>query len=132
MPYFGQEHFLTAQKTGSLSDQRYIQAKQRAVQIAGHDGIDATLTSHRLDALFGPTIGPPWTIDLVNGDHRSPCSSSPAAVAGYPHVTVPGGFVLGLPIGVSFYAGAFSDAKLVNFAFAYEQETRAGRSPAEL
>ena len=84
---------------------------------------------HRLDALVAPTIGPAWSIDLVNGDNRSMCCSPPAAVAGYPHVSVPAGFVHGLPVGVSFFAGDLEDAKVVRYAYAFEQHTQSRRTP---
>jgi len=129
MPYFGQEHFISARATGSLQDPEYLKALSRCKTLAGRDGIDAALTRHRLDVLFAPTIGPAWPIDKINGDHRLACSSSPAAVAGYPHISVPGGFIHGLPVGVSFYAGYLDDVKIVQYAYAFEQQTQMRRVP---
>ena len=124
MPYFGQEQFLKAQAAGSLEDAEYLEARSICTNMAGRDGIDAALAKHRLDVLFAPTIGAPWPIDPVNGDHRSPCCGAAAAAAGYPHVTVPGGFLHGLPIGVSFFAGHLGDAKVIRYAYAFEQHTQ--------
>jgi len=129
MPYFGQEQFLKAQAAGSLEDEAYLAARSICTNMMGRDGIDAALAGHRLDVLFAPTVGAPWTIDLVNGDHRSPCCSTPAASAGYPHVTVPGGFLHSLPVGVSFFAGRLSDAQVVRYAYAFEQQSQARQVP---
>ena len=93
------------------------------------EGIDAALASHRLDALVAPTGGVAWLTDLVNGDHHIGGFSSPAAVAGYPHLTVPAGFVHGLPVGLSFVGPAWSDARLLGYGYAFEQATRARRPP---
>lgn len=123
MPYFQQEHFLVAEATHSLEDPVYVTALAENRARAGADGIDAALARHRLDALVAPTIGPAWSIDLVNGDHRSLCCSTPAAIAGYAHVSVPAGHVHGLPVGLSFFAGDLADAKVVRFAYAFEQQT---------
>jgi amidase len=87
------------------------------------------MTQYKLDALIAPTNGLPWLIDIVNGDWDTGGSSSPAAVAGYPHVTVPAGFVQGLPVGVSFFGAAWSEAKLLKFAYAFERKTQARRVP---
>ena len=130
MPYFKQDLFLAAQATGSLEDKLYLDAFINNKQLAREEGIDALLARDSLDVLVAPTIGPPWAIDLVNGDHRSPCSSALAAIAGYPHVTVPAGFVHDLPVGLSFFANDLSDAKVVQFAYAFEQHTQHRRAPA--
>jgi amidase len=98
-------------------------------KLAGPEGIDAALRKHHLDALLAPTVGPAWTTDLVNGDHTTGGSSSPAAVAGYPDITVPAGFVHGLPVGVSFFAGKWSEPTLIGIAYAFEQATHARRDP---
>ncbi len=97
--------------------------------MAGRDGIDAALTKYKIDALIAPTNGPAWVTDLVNGDHYSGGSASPAAVAGYPDVTVPAGYVHGLPIGLSFFASAWSEPTLIKFAFAFEQATNVRKPP---
>ncbi len=96
---------------------------------AGRDGIDSALAKDNLDVLVAPTVGPAWAIDLVNGDNRSVCCSPPAAIAGYPHITVPSGFVHGLPVGLSFFAGDLDDEKIMGYAYAFEQKTKHRRSP---
>jgi len=132
MPYFGQEIMLMAARKGPLTDRAYRNARARARRLAGARGIDAALAAHRLDALVAPTGGPPWPIDFVNGDHGGGASYGAAAVAGYPSVTVPMGYVFGLPLGLSFYGPAWSDAKLVGYAHAFEQEASARRPPRYL
>ena len=129
MPYFQQEHFIDAQACGTLEDRVYREALERGKTMAGRDGIDAAMAKDRLDVLIAPTIGAPWAIDVVNGDQRSPCCSPPAAVAGYPHITVPAGCLHGLPVGLSFFAGELEDAKVVNYAYAFEQHTQHRRAP---
>jgi amidase len=93
------------------------------------EGIDAVMSEHKLDALIGPTGGPPWTTDLINGDHFSGASSTPAAVAGYPNINVPAGFIYGLPVGISFFGRAMSEPVLIRLAYAYEQATRFRQPP---
>ena len=129
MPYFGQDWFLAAEEKGGLDEPAYRAALKAVKRLSGPEGIDAALADHRLDCLLAPTIGAAWSIDLVNGDHRTPCSSSPAALAGYPSVTVPAGFLHGLPVGVSFFAGADQDAKLIGFVYAFERMTQIHRPP---
>lgn len=129
MPWFGQELLLQAQAKGPLTERAYRQAQQRARRLAGPRGIDAALKQHRLDALLAPTNGPAWVTDHVNGDHFGGGSSTLAAVAGYPNVTVPAGQVHGLPVGVSFFGAAWSEAKLIAIAQAHEQASRARRAP---
>lgn len=129
MPYFGQEIFLQAQEKGPLTDAAYREALAKNRRLAGAEGIDALLERHQLDALIAPTGGPAWSIDLINGDHYLGGSSSPAAVAGYPSITVPMGFVAGLPVGISFIGGAFSEPTLIRLAYAFEQATEVRRPP---
>jgi amidase len=130
MPYFGQEIFVQAQAKGPLTDQDYLRALDKNHLLARTQGIDAVLAEHHLDALIAPTGGPPALIDLVNGDPGGGGSfSSPAAVAGYPHVTVPMGYVAGLPVGLSFVGRPWSEATLIKLAYAYERETKARRPP---
>ena len=117
-----------AEKKGPLTEKKYRDALAKDHLKARTQGIDAVMKKHRLDAIIGPTANPAWPIDLVNGDHFTGGTSTPAAVAGYPHVTVPGGFVSGLPVGVSFYGSAWSEPKLIRIAYAYEQATH-HRSP---
>jgi amidase len=129
MPFFGQELLLQAAAKGPLSAPAYRQALAANHRLARREGIDATLARHRLDAIVAPTGGPAWLIDLVNGDASSGGSSTPAAVAGYPSVTVPAGQVFGLPVGLSFFGAAWSEARLLGLAFAFEQGTRHRRAP---
>lgn len=129
MPYFGQEIFLMAQEKGPLTDTKYKKALEQNRRLSGKQGIDATLAKHKLDAIVAPTGGPPWLIDLVNGDSYTGGSSSPAAVSGYPSITVPAGYVFGLPVGLSFIGAAWSEPKLIRLAYAFEQATKARRPP---
>ena len=129
MPWFGQDLFEQSLKRGNLADKDYTAALAKSKRLAGVQGIDAALRKGKLDALIAPTGGPAWTTDWVNGDHTVGGSSTPAAVAGYPDVTVPAGFVHGLPVGLSFFAGAWSDATLIRYAYAFEQATHARKAP---
>lgn len=128
--YFGQEIFLQAQAKGSLTDQDYLKALDKNHLLMRTQGIDAVITDQKLDALIAPTGGPASLIDLVNGDPGGGGSfSSPAAVAGYPHVTVPMGFVRGLPVGLSFVGRPWTEGLLIKLAYAYEQAAKARRPP---
>jgi amidase len=131
MPYFGQELLVMAEAKGPLTERDYQQALESNRRAAGEEGIRAQLRAHSLDALVAPSGGPAWLTDYVNGDHHSGGSSTPAAVAGYPNVTVPAGYVWGLPVGISFFADAFAEPVLLRLAYAFEQLTRvrAGRPP---
>ncbi|HEX6833883.1 MAG TPA: amidase [Rudaea sp.] len=129
MAWFGQELFEQSQARGELTDKAYRDALAKAKLLAGAQGIDAALRANRLDALIAPSAGPAWTTDWVNGDHVAGGSSSPAAVAGYPDISVPMGFVHGLPVGLSFFGAAWSDAKLIRLAYAFEQATRVRQPP---
>ncbi len=129
MPYFGQELFTQAQFKGPLTDKAYQKALSKCRKLSRIQGIDATLAKHNLDAIVAPTGGPAWTIDLVNGDHFTGGSSSPAAVAGYPDLTVPAGYVFGLPVGISFFGAAWSEGKLIRLAYAFEQATKLRHPP---
>ena len=132
LPYFGQELVLQANAKGPLTDAAYTQALAKNRRLAATEGIDAVMTEHRLDALVAPTGGPAWLIDLVNGDSGTatiPGPSTVTSVAGYPHITVPMGFDHGLPVGISFFGRAWSEATLITLAYAYEQATRHRRPP---
>ena len=129
MPFFGQDLFEQAEKKGPLTSDDYRSHLASCRRWAGVEGIDAVIQKHRLDALIAPTVSPAWPIDLVNGDRFLGASSSAAAVAGYPHITVPAGQVLGLPVGISFFGGAWSEATLIRLAYAFEQATRHRRPP---
>ncbi|HEX9934331.1 MAG TPA: amidase, partial [bacterium] len=129
MPYFGQEIFTKSQAKGPLTEKAYLLALERARRLSRREGIDAVLRKHRLDAVAAPTDPPAWVTDLVDGDHYLGGTTTPAAVAGYPHVTLPMGFVFGLPVGVSFFSGAWSEPKLIRIAYAFEQASRARKPP---
>ena len=130
MPFFGQELLLMAQKKGSLTGKAYRDALAKIRRLSRKEGLDAVMDQHRLDALVAPTGSPPWMTDLVNGDHYIGSSSTPAAVAGYPSITVPAGYAHGLPVGISFIGRAWSEPRLVALAYAYEQATAHRRPPA--
>jgi amidase len=129
MPFFGQERMEAAIKKGSLTQPRYVKALEKNLRLS-RAGIDSVLEKYHLDAIIAPTGGPAWMIDLVNGDnYRSGGFSSPAAVAGYPHITLPAGYVFGLPVGLSFFGTAWMEGKLIKYAFAFEQATQVRRPP---
>lgn len=132
MPFFGQERMLQAQAKGALTEEAYLAARATCQRLAGVEGIDRALAAQRLEAIVAPTTGPAWLIDPVNGDHYGGSCTTPAAVAGYPHITVPAGFVFGLPVGISFFAGAWSEPVLLRLAYAFEQATQARRKPSFL
>ena len=132
MPWFGQELFIKAQAKGPLTDAEYKDARALCLRVAATEGIGAQMRAHRLDALIAPTGGLPWRIDLALGDHVVGGSTTPAAVAGTPSITVPAGAVHGLPLGLSFFADAGSEARLLALAYAFEQATRARRPPRYL
>ena len=128
--FFGQEIMEQAQKKGPLTEKKYVDELAKNRRLMGAQGIDATVAKYRLDAIVAPTQGPAWLIDLVNGDAGGLSSfTSPAAVAGYPHVTVPMGFVRGLPVGLSFVGRAWSEPTLLKLAYAFEQTAPARRKP---
>jgi len=130
--FFGQEIMEMAEKKGPLTERKYKQELAQNLRLARTQGIDAVMNKYKLDALVAPTGGPAWLIDLVNGDGgtaSAPGPSTVAAVAGYPHITVPMGFVGELPVGLSFFGRAWSEPTLIRLAYAYEQATRHRRPP---
>jgi amidase len=129
MPFFGQDIFIKSEAKGPLSSTEYRAALKNNIRLTRDEGIDAVMQKHKLDALVGPTGGPAWVTDLVNGDHFSGESSSLAAVAGYPSITVPAGTVFGLPVGISFFGRAWSEPVLLSIAYSFEQATKARKSP---
>jgi amidase len=129
MPFFGQDIFLKAQEKGPLTTQEYLDALQKNHQLARKEGIDALMDKNNLDALVAPTGGPAWLTDHVDGDHFGGGSSGAAAVAGYPNITVPAGFVFGLPVGISFFGRAWSEPELLRVAYAFEQATKERKAP---
>lgn len=129
MPYFRQEIFEMAQEKGDLSSPEYKKALATVHRKSREQGIDATLGKHNVDALMAPTGSPAWPTDWVNGDHFLGGSSSPAARAGYPNITVPAGFVQDLPVGISFFSGAWQEPLLIGLAYAFEQASGHRREP---
>ncbi|MGH9726068.1 MAG: amidase family protein, partial [Candidatus Acidiferrales bacterium] len=129
LQFFGQDIMTKSQAKGPLTEKAYIDAREKSLRLAGKEGIDAAMDLHKLDALLAPTAGPAWVTDLVNGDHDGGGSSSLAAVAGYPNINVPAGFIFGLPVGISFFGRAWSEPALIKIAYAFEQATRARQTP---
>ena len=132
MPYFGQDLLIKAQAKGPLTEKAYRDALAKNQRLSRKEGIDFVMDKNKLDALIAPTGGPPWPTDWVNGDHFTGGYSTASAVAGYPHITVPAGYVFGLPVGISFFGRAWSESTLIKFAYAFEQATKARRPPGFL
>jgi len=130
MPWFRQELFDKAQTLGGLDSPAYVEALAACVKGARTEGLDRAFDTHQLDALVAPTGGPAWLIDPINGDHYGGSFSTPAAVAGYPHLTVPAGFMRGLPLGISFVGRPYSEWQLLAMGQAFEHATRHRRAPA--
>jgi amidase len=129
MPYFGQDLFVQAEAKGALTDPAYRKALRTCGRLARTQGIDAVLAKHRLDAIVAPTGNPAWPSDLVNGDHFTGSSSTPAAVARYPSISVPMGYAWGLPVNLSFIGPAWSEPTLIRLAYAFEQITMHRKAP---
>jgi amidase len=126
---FGQDLLLRAENCGPLTDPTYLTALATSRRLSREQGIDAVMDEFALDALVAPTGGPVWTIDPIGGDHEHGSSSSPAAMAGYPLISVPAGFAGGLPVGITFMGRAYSEPVLLRLAYAFEQATHARRPP---
>jgi amidase len=129
LPFFGQEIMLAAQEMGPLTEPAYLDAVDKARRLSRAEGIDAVVTKHQLDAIVAPSGGPAGTRDPLYGDRDSGGSSSPAAVAGYPNITVPAGQVSGLPVGISFFGPAFNEPKLLALASSFEHASAARKPP---
>jgi amidase len=129
MPFFGQEIMHMAQEKGPLTDKAYRDARAKSLRMAGREGIDAVMAQHRLDAIVAPTSSLSWPHDVLLGDHGLGGSSTPAAVAGYPNITVPAGYAFGLPVGIMFTGRAWSEPTLIRLAFAFEQGTKLRKPP---
>jgi amidase len=129
MPYFGQDLLLKAQEKGPLTDKEYLAAVAANRSLSREHGIDGVMDKFHLDALVAPTGGPAWLTDLANGDHAAGGSSNAAAVAGYPNINVPAGFVFELPVGISFFGRAWSEPTLLKIAYGFEQLTKARKPP---
>ena len=126
---FDQEIFLAAQEKGPLTDKQYLDALEKCRKLSREEGIDAVMNEHKLDAIVVPSGGPAHRTDLVWGDRGTGGTSSPAAISGYPSITVPAGFVSGLPLGISFFGRAWTEGTLLKIAYAFEQHTRARQTP---
>ena len=129
MPYFGQDLFIKAEAKGPLTSNEYLDALEANQRLSRREGIDGVMDKFHLDAILAPTGSPAWLTDLANGDHSSGGSSNAAAVAGYPNINVPAGFVFGLPVGISFFGRAWSEPTLLKLAYSFEQVTKARKSP---
>ena len=129
MPYFGQDLFLKAQEKGPLTDKEYVEALAANHSLSREHGIDGMMDKFHLDAIVAPTGGPAWLTDLVDGDHAGGGSSNAAAVAGYPNINVPAGFIFGLPVGISFFGRAWSEPVLLKIAYGFEQMVKARKPP---
>jgi amidase len=129
MPYFGQDIFLKSEQKGPLSSKEYLDALALNQKLSRAEGIDFIMDKFKLDALVAPTAGPAWLTDLINGDHAAGGSSSAAAVAGYPNINVTGGYLWGLPVGISFFGRAWSEPTLLKIAYSFEQLTKARQKP---
>ena len=121
MPYFQQEQLLAAETTHGLDDLNYMKALGECQRLSRREGIDKALSDYSCSALVSPTSSAPWAIDLINGDNRLGGSSCLAAVSGYPSVTLPMGYITGLPVGLSFIGKAWDDLFIINLAYAFEQ-----------
>jgi len=124
MPFFGQDTMIKAQAKGPLTEKDYVEAREKCRRLSRDEGIDAIMNEHKLDAIIAPTTGPAHVTDLAYGDRGIGGSTSPAAMAGYPSITVPAGLVAGLPVGISFFGRAYSEPVLLKLAFAFEQTTK--------
>ncbi len=132
MPYFDQDLFIKAEARGPLSTKAYRELVQKLSRAAKADGIDKVMADHKLDAMIAPTDSPAWPTDYLLGDHSIAVSSTPAAIAGYPHITVPAGQIYGLPFGLSFFGSPRTESKLIRYAYAFEQATNARKPPQYL
>ncbi|MGA3109799.1 MAG: amidase family protein [Candidatus Bathyarchaeia archaeon] len=132
MPYFEQEIMVKAETKGPLTDEPYRVALAKNHQLSREEGIDAVIAKDKLDAIVAPTTGLAWLTDWITGDRESGSCSTPAAVAGYPHISVPTGFVHGLPFGISFFGPAWSEPTLFRIAYSFEHVTKARRPPSFL
>jgi amidase len=126
---FGQDRFLKAEAKGDLKSKEYVEALEKCRRLTRTEGIDAVMEKHKLDALVAPSDGPAWLTDLIDGDHALASSTTAAAVAGYPSISVPAGFVHGLPVGISFFGRPWSEPLLIKLAYAFEQATKARKLP---
>ncbi len=129
MRYFDHNLLIEASEKGDLTSEEYTDALERMMKFTRTEGIDKVMDENNLDAIIGPTGGPAWKTDLTNGDNFAVSSSSPAARSGYPNITVPMGYIDGLPVGISFFGRAWSEPQLLEIAYAFEQATNVRKAP---
>ncbi|MFX1263013.1 MAG: amidase [Promethearchaeota archaeon] len=129
MPFFGHDIMLKSQEKGSLDEKEYVEALEKCKKLAQTEGLDHVLKEKNLDAVVAPSGGPAWLTDYVTGDHFSGGSSSLAAVSGYSSITVPAGYIHGLPVGISFISGPYQEPKLIEIAYAFEQASKIRQPP---
>jgi amidase len=129
LAHFGQETFLRSEQRGPMTDKAYLDALEKCQKLSRTEGIDAVMDEHKLDAIIGPSGGPAHRTDLLWGNRDTGSSSTPAAVSGYPNITVPAGMINGLPLGISFFGRAWSEPTLLKIAYAFEQQSKARRVP---
>lgn len=129
MPFFGQEIFEKAVEKGPLTEPAYLEALATCRRLARDEGLDEAFAKHRLDAIVAPSNQPAWLIDHANGDHYVGGDSSPAAIAGYPNLTVPMGFAFEVPIGISFVGKPWAEGPLIRMASAFEHASKHRRRP---
>ncbi len=129
MPYFEQETLILSEQKADLDSPDYQEILEKVLRLSRAEGIDQTLKQHKLDAIVAPTGGPAWPIDVINGDHHGGGSSSPAATAGYPCITLPAGYVFGLPVGISLFSTAWKEPDLIAMAYSFEQARGSRKVP---
>jgi Asp-tRNAAsn/Glu-tRNAGln amidotransferase A subunit and related amidases len=132
LPFFGQETMIQAEAKGPLTEKAYKDALGKCRKLSRSSGLDPLFSKHQLDALVAPTGHPAWPTDLVNGDHFLGSSSTPAAVSGYPSISLPAGYLFGLPVGLSLIGKPWQEGTLIRMAYAYEQATEQRRAPTFL
>jgi len=129
MPYFSQEIMVMAKEKGPITDKEYVEALENCRKFTREEGIDKVMKEHKLDAIVAPSGGAAWPVDWINGDHFTFGSSSPAAVSGYASITIPAGYVFGLPVGLTFIGGPYHEPTLLKITYAFEQKTKIRQKP---
>jgi len=129
MQYFDHDILVQAQKKGDLTEKEYQNALKKMLEMMREKGIDRVMKEHKLDAFVSVTGGPAWKTDLTLGDNFTTSSSSPAAIAGYPNITLPMGYIDGLPVGINFFGTAWSEPQLIELAYSFEQATKVRKAP---
>jgi amidase len=129
MPFFGQDLFLKAEARGPLTSKAYRELESKLNHASKGEGLDRAMQENKLDAMVAPTDSPAWPTDYVLGDHSVASTPTPAAIAGYPHVTVPAFQIKGLPVGLSFFGSPRTEVKLLRYAYTFEQAVSARKPP---